>query len=79
MYSHEDRVRAVKLYIKLGKRTAATIRQLGSPSSQRSSLSCSRVFTRPGQVMSRWGSMLEAGGSSCRVRLRFAIKHPELR
>jgi len=29
MYSYEDRVRAVKLYIKLGMRTGATIRQLG--------------------------------------------------
>ena len=31
MYSYEDRVRAVRLYIKLGKRVAATIRQLGYP------------------------------------------------
>ena len=31
MYSYEDRVRAVKLYIKLGKRIGATIRQLGYP------------------------------------------------
>jgi putative transposase len=31
MYSYEDRVRAVTLYIKLGKRTGATIRQLGYP------------------------------------------------
>jgi transposase InsO family protein/transposase-like protein len=31
MYSYEDRIRAVKLYIKLGKRTCATIRQLGYP------------------------------------------------
>ena len=31
MYSYEDRIRAVKLYIKLGKRLAATIRQLGYP------------------------------------------------
>ncbi|HBO4002011.1 TPA: IS3 family transposase [Pseudomonas aeruginosa] len=31
MYSYEDRVRAVQLYIKLGKRTGATIRQLGYP------------------------------------------------
>jgi transposase-like protein len=31
MYSYEDRVRAVELYIKLGKRAAATIRQLGYP------------------------------------------------
>ena len=31
MYSYEDRIRAVQLYIKLGKRTGATIRQLGYP------------------------------------------------
>ncbi len=31
MYSYEDRTRAVKLYIKLGKRTGATILQLGYP------------------------------------------------
>lgn len=31
MYSYEDRMRAVKLYIKLGKRIATTIRQLGYP------------------------------------------------
>ena len=31
MYSYEDRIRAVKLYIKLGKRTAPTIQQLGYP------------------------------------------------
>ena len=32
MYSYEDRIRAVELYIKLGKRTSPTIRQLGYPS-----------------------------------------------
>jgi putative transposase len=31
MYSYEERVRAVKLYIKLGKRLNVTIRQLGYP------------------------------------------------
>jgi transposase-like protein len=31
MFSYEDRLRAVRLYIKLGKRTALTIRQLGYP------------------------------------------------
>ena len=31
MYSYEDRIRAVELYIKLGKRTGTTIRQLGYP------------------------------------------------
>jgi putative transposase len=29
LYSYEDRIQAVRLYIKLGKRTGATIRQLG--------------------------------------------------
>ncbi len=32
MYSYEDRIRAVRLYIELGKRTALTIRRLGYPS-----------------------------------------------
>lgn len=31
MFSYEDRIRAVKLYIKLGKRLGATIGQLGYP------------------------------------------------
>ncbi len=34
MYSYEDRIRAVRLYIKLGKRPAATIRVLGYPTRQ---------------------------------------------
>ena len=29
MYSYAERIRAVRLYIKLGKRMNATIRQLG--------------------------------------------------
>ncbi len=31
MYSYADRIRAVELYIKLGKRVKATLRQLGYP------------------------------------------------
>ena len=31
MSSYEDRIRAVKLYIKLGKRLGSTLRQLGYP------------------------------------------------
>ena len=31
MYSYQDRLRAVRLYIKLGKRIGLTIRQLGYP------------------------------------------------
>ena len=32
MYSYEDRIRAMQLYIKYGKRTAAVILELGYPS-----------------------------------------------
>jgi transposase-like protein len=38
MYSYEDQVRAVRLHINLGKRVAATIRQLGY--STKNSLKC---------------------------------------
>lgn len=31
MYSYDDRLRAIQLYIKLGKRVGLTIRQLGYP------------------------------------------------
>jgi len=31
MYSYEDRIRAVELYVKLGRRVGPTIRQLGYP------------------------------------------------
>ena len=31
MYSYQDRLRAVRFYIKLGKRVGLTIRQLGYP------------------------------------------------
>lgn len=34
MYSYDDRMRAVQLYLKLGKRTRATIRQLGYPTTK---------------------------------------------
>ena len=32
MYSYEERIRAVELYVEFGKRAAATIRCLGYPS-----------------------------------------------
>jgi putative transposase len=31
MYLYQDRMQAVKLYIKLGKRTGSTVLQLGYP------------------------------------------------
>ncbi|MBK1824651.1 hypothetical protein JIN76_31430 [Burkholderia sp. 500H] len=34
MYSYEERIRAVKLYLKLGKRLTATVRQLGYPTTK---------------------------------------------
>lgn len=31
MYTYEDRIKAVRLYLKLGRRLGATIRKLGYP------------------------------------------------
>ena len=58
MYSYEDRIRAVKLYIKLNKRITATIIQLGYPTKnalktwyreyeQRQAVSIGYVRSRP--------------------------------
>ena len=49
MYSYEERIRAVKLYIKLGKRSAATIRELGYPT-KNSLSSWYREFRRRGDL-----------------------------
>ena len=46
MYSYEDRIRAVKLYLKLGKRTGATILQFGYPTEERAQELASRIRTR---------------------------------
>lgn len=45
MYSYEERIRAVKLYIKLGKRLRATIRRLGYPT-KNSLISLYREYKR---------------------------------
>jgi len=49
MYSYEDRIRAVKLYLKLGKRIAATRRQLGYPT-KNSLLSWYREYQEHGDL-----------------------------
>jgi transposase-like protein len=46
MYSYEDRIRAVRLYLDLGKRGAATVRQLGYPTAR---------------ALSRWHQQYERG------------------
>ena len=55
MYSYEDRIRAIQLYIKLGKQAGLTVRQLGYPSkhtlkvwylSYEQNLDLPRAFTR---------------------------------
>ncbi len=45
MYSYEDRIRAVKLYIKLDKRIAATLIQLGYPTKNASKTGGRRRMT----------------------------------
>ena len=52
MYYYEDRIRAVKLYIKLGKRLSATIRQLGYPT-KNSLIGWYREYQHPGCAVSK--------------------------
>jgi transposase InsO family protein/transposase-like protein len=49
MYSYEDRIRAVKLYIKLGKRLQATIVQLGYPTENALKAWC-REYEKRGEL-----------------------------
>jgi putative transposase len=60
MYSYEDRVRAVKLYMQLGRRIAATIRQLGYPT-KNALKSWHREFERCRDLPMRY-VLLSAGG-----------------
>lgn len=53
MYSYEERIRAVKLYVKLGKRSAATIRELGFPT-KNSLATWYREFHRRGDLQVRY-------------------------
>ena len=64
MYSYEDRVRAVELFIKLGKRVRPTIRQLGYPT--KNSLKAGSVSTSNVSIC-QWA--MQAGNPSSR-RLR---------
>jgi len=47
MFSYKDRLRAVQLYIKLGKRIGLTIRQLGYPTKNALRTWCSEYERRP--------------------------------
>lgn len=65
MYSYEDRVRAVELYLKLGKRIKATIRQLGYPTKNSLMAWCAE-FEKCGDLQRECGA---------REHLRFAFVH----
>lgn len=62
MYSYEERVRAVELYLKLGKRTKATIRQLGYPTKN---------------ALKAWCAELEKSGDLRRGYVRRKLKYSE--
>lgn len=52
MYSYEDRLRAVMLYLKLGRRISATLRQLGY--ANKNSLKAWGVLGVPGGYMRKF-------------------------
>ena len=53
MYSYEDRLRAVELYLKLGKRIKATIRQLGYPTKNSLKAWC-EAFEKSGDLQKEY-------------------------
>lgn len=67
MYSYEDRMGAVHLYIRYGKRTAPVIRELGYPSRKN---------------LARWyRAYIEAGDlpkGYCRTRPRYSTEQKEI-
>ena len=71
MYSHKERIRAVKLYIKIEKRTGPTIRQLGYPTKNSLKGWC-REYER------NWD--LQVGYARCREKytakqMQIAVQH----
>ncbi|TKR53264.1 hypothetical protein D7I39_21820 [Allopusillimonas ginsengisoli] len=70
MYSHEDRITAVRLYIKYGRRTATVIRELGYPS-RKNLIRWVRIYEAD-------GGLPERSRSKPRYTLeqkRFAVDH----
>jgi hypothetical protein len=63
MYSYEDRIRAVELYIKLGKRVRPTIRQLGYPT--RCSVGSLKSCKLPSNESSRFARHLRIATETC--------------
>ncbi len=52
MYSYEERLRAVKLYLKLGRRMNASLRQLGYPTKNSLKAWCAE-FERRARIFSK--------------------------
>jgi len=71
MYSYEERIRAVKLYIKLGKRLRATIHQLGYPT-KNSLVGWYREYERDRDLQS---SYVRARGKYSAQQMQVAVQH----
>ena len=71
MYSYEERVRAVKLYIKLGGLLGATIRKLGCPT-KNSLISWYREYERKQDIQ---GGHARTTGKYSVEQKQFAVQH----
>ncbi len=71
MYSYEERIRAVKLYIKLGRRRAATIRELGYPT-KNSLVTWYREFQRCGDLQAAY---VRPKSKYSDKQKKFAVEH----
>ena len=71
MYSYEERIRAVKLYIKLGRRLGATIRQLGYPT-KNSLVGWYREYERDRDLQVGY---VRSSGKYSAEQMRVAVQH----
>ncbi len=71
MYSYEERIRAVKLYIKLGRRLGATIRQLGYPT-KNSLVGWYREYERDRDLQV---SYARSSGKYSAEKMQLAVQH----
>ena len=70
MYSYEDRIRAVKLYIKLGNGLGATIQRLGYPT--KNSLKGNHLL-KVWSILKIRGDSLEGTTSNLRICRRLDV------
>ena len=75
MYSQEQRLKAVKLYIQYGHHAATVLRELGYPNSAQSLVNWYREFERSGTLHSNYQAALKYTQEQRAVAVQHYIEH----